>query len=52
MTKSFIISFLPFAFVFLIQSLPVAFNSDRQNNESEERDLPKLERDIDDAIPF
>src|SRR5437879_9557039 len=37
MTKSFIISFLPFAFVFLIQSLPVAFNSDRQNNESEER---------------
>src|SRR5256885_6724044 len=50
MTKSFIISFLPFAFVFLIQSLPVAFNSDRQNNESEERDLPKLKADIDDAV--
>ena len=36
--------------MFLIQSLPVAFNSDRQNNESEERDLPKLKADIDDAV--
>jgi hypothetical protein len=36
----------------LIQRLPVAFYSDGQNDESEERDLPKLKRDIDDAIPF
>jgi len=42
---------VPFRFP-LIQRLPVAFYSDGQNDESEERDLPKLKRDIDDAIPF
>ena len=36
----------------LIQRLPVAFYSDGQNDEREERDLPKLMRDIDDAISF
>ena len=42
---------VPFRFP-LIQRLPVAFYSDGQNDEGEERDLPKLKRDIDDAIPF
>ena len=42
---------LPFRFP-LIQRLPVAFYSDGQNDEGKERDLPKLKRDIDDAIPF
>jgi hypothetical protein len=36
----------------LIQRLPVAFYSDGQDDESEERNLPKLKRDVDDAIPF
>ena len=36
----------------LIQRLPVAFYSDDQNDERKERDLPKLKRDVDDAIPF
>src|SRR5205085_9040412 len=36
----------------LIQGLPVTFDADRQNDESEECDLPKLEADIDDAVAF
>ena len=36
----------------LIQGLPVTFDTDRQNNESEECDLPKLEADIDHAVAF
>src|SRR5205085_8158072 len=36
----------------LIQGLSVTFDADRQNDESEECDLPKLEANIDDAVAF
>src|SRR5256885_8003739 len=36
----------------LIQGLPVTFDPDRQNDQSKECDLPKLEADVDDAVAF
>jgi len=35
-----------------IQGLSITFDANGQDDESKERDLPKLERDIDDAVPF
>src|SRR5437763_413213 len=38
--------------LFLIQRLPVTLDSDDDNDESKKRYLPKLETDIDEAVPF
>src|SRR5947199_10547178 len=43
---------LPAQPLFLIQRLPVTLDSDDDNDESKKRYLPKLETDIDEAVPF
>src|SRR5262249_48039463 len=38
--------------LFLVQGLPVAFYPNRQGDHGEEHDLPELQADVDDVVPF
>ena len=35
-----------------VERLPIALDANGQHDDREERDLPKLQADIDDAVPF